>query len=128
MPRCLPVAIKMILLAAVLAVVWPIALQAHHGWAWATDEAFSIAGRITDVRLGKPHGELTRDVDGEAWTVEVGQPWRNERAGLTRELLSVARMITVHGHRAADPQRKLVKAERVEIEGKRYALYPGRSS
>lgn len=102
--------------------------QAHHGWAWATDEEFEITGTISDVRLGNPHGEVTIDVDGEDWVVEVGQPWRNDRVGLTREMLSPGREITVHGHRSADEGERLIKAERVVIDGKDHNLYPDRES
>jgi hypothetical protein len=101
---------------------------AHHGWGWATDEEFEITGKITKVRLGNPHGEVTLDVKGDQWVVEVGQPWRNERAGLTDALLSVGRVITVHGHRSAKESELLVKAERVVIDGKSYNLYPDRQS
>lgn len=101
---------------------------AHHGWGWATDEEFEITGTITKVRLGNPHGEVTLDVNGEQWLVEVGQPWRNERAGLDTELLSVGRLITVHGHRSARKSELLVKAERLVINGKNYNLYPDRES
>ena len=101
---------------------------AHHGWGWATGEEFEISGKIIDVRLGNPHGELTLAVDNEQWVVEVGQPWRNERAGLTDELLQVGRFITVHGHRSAKQDERLVKAERVTIDGKDYNLYPDRRS
>lgn len=38
------------------------------------------------MQLGNLHGVLTVDVDGEDWTVEVGQPWRNERAGMSLDL------------------------------------------
>ncbi len=104
------------------------AAQAHHGWAWATGEEFEITGTVTSVRLGNPHGEVTIDVDGEAWVVEVGQPWRNDRAGLSKELLSDGREITVHGHRSAKEGELLIKAERIVIDGKNYDLYPGRDS
>jgi hypothetical protein len=104
------------------------AALAHHGWGWATDEEFEISGTITQVKLGNPHGEVTIDVKGEKWLIEVGQPWRNERAGLTPALLSVGRMITVHGHRSAKESEKLVKAERVVIDGKSHDLYPDRES
>jgi predicted GNAT family N-acyltransferase len=60
--------------------------------------------------------------------VEVGQPWRNERAKLTPELLSVGRVITAHGHRSANAGERLMKAERVVIDGKSYNLYPDRPS
>lgn len=101
---------------------------AHHGWGWATDEEFEITGTISKVRLGNPHGEVTLDVNGEQWLIEVGQPWRNQRAGLSTELLSVGRAITVHGHRSAKKSELLVKAERVIIDGKSYNLYPDRQS
>ena len=101
---------------------------AHHGWGWATDEEFEISGRITDVRLGNPHGEVAIDVKGERWVIEVGQPWRNERAGLTDDMLKIGRQITVHGHRSAKETERLVKAERVIIDGKSYNLYPDRES
>ena len=101
---------------------------AHHGWRWATDEEFEITGTVTEVRLGNPHGEVTIDVDGAQWLIEVGQPWRNRRAGLSEQLLSPGRVITVHGHRSANPDERLVKAERVVIDGKDHVLYPNRDS
>ncbi|MEP1217443.1 MAG: DUF6152 family protein [Marinobacter sp.] len=104
------------------------AAQAHHGWAWATDEEFEITGTIQSVRLGNPHGEVTISVDDEEWVVEVGQPWRNDRVGLSKEMLSQGREITVHGHRSAKEGERLVKAERVVIDRKSYDLYPDRDS
>jgi hypothetical protein len=101
---------------------------AHHGWGWATDEEFELTGTITSVRLGNPHGEVTLDVKGVQWVVEVGQPWRNKRAGLADGLLSPGRLITVHGHRSAKEGEPLMKAERVVIDGKSYDLYPDRKS
>lgn len=101
---------------------------AHHGWGWATDEEFEITGRITDVSLGNPHGEVTLMVDDEKWVAEVGQPWRNERAGLSEEQLQIGRIITVHGHRSSKSGEKLIKAERVVVGGVDYILYPDRDS
>jgi hypothetical protein len=106
------------------------AVLAHHGWAWATDENFEITGTITAVKLGNPHGELTLDAkganQGEKWTIEIGQPWRNERAGLTKALLKTGTEVTILGKRAKDPKLKVAKAERVTIAGKNYDLYPER--
>jgi len=101
---------------------------AHHGWGWATDEEFELTGKITGVRLGNPHGEVKLDVNGVQWVVEVGQPWRHKRAGLPDELLRPGRVITVHGHRSAKESERLMKAERVVIDGKSYNLYPDRNS
>lgn len=102
------------------------AAHAHHGWRWTADGNFEVTGIIATAKLGNPHGVLTLDVDGEKWTAEVGQPWRNERAGLTDEMLSAGAEITISGQRSADPEEKRVKAERVIIDGKTYDLYPSR--
>lgn len=99
---------------------------AHHGWRWTADGNFELTGLIRTVRLGNPHGLLTVDADGEIWTVEVGQPWRNERAGLTDDMLTPGTEIKVIGQRAADEADKRVKAERVTIKGQLYNLYPNR--
>ncbi|MGH7927069.1 MAG: DUF6152 family protein [Candidatus Binatia bacterium] len=101
---------------------------AHHGWGWATDQEFELTGKVTEVRLGNPHGEVTLDVDGKRWVVEVGQPWRNERAGLSKSLLTVGQVITAHGHRSSKEGHLLMKAERVVINGRNYDLYPDRKS
>lgn len=99
---------------------------AHHGWAWAEDVRSDITGTIVAVKLGNPHGELTLDVAGAKWVVEVGQPWRNERAGLKDELLAKGVKLTITGHRATDPKLKVFKAERVTIGDRSFDLYPDR--
>ena len=99
-------------------------VSAHHGWRWAEDGNFELTGIIKTAQLGNPHGILTIDADGELWTAEVGQPWRNERAGLKDEMLAPGREVTISGARSADPADRRVKAERVIIEGTTYNLYP----
>ena len=116
------------LVAMLTAVLLTQPVWAHHGWGWATEEEFQLSGEITAVRLGNPHGEVTVDVKGERWIVEVGQPWRNEKAGLTQKLLSKGQVITAHGHRSAKKGQRLMKAERVVINGRSYNLYPDRES
>jgi hypothetical protein len=104
----------------------PAASLAHHGWAWTTGENIELTGTITEVRLGNPHGELDLDVDGTLWTVEVGQPWRNSRAGLDDGDLAEGVVLTVSGEPSVDPDEKLLKVERLWIDGVEYELYPDR--
>jgi len=111
-----------------LGALLPQPASAHHGWGWATDEEFELTGKITSVKPGNPHGELHLDAKGKAWMVEIGQPWRNERAGLTEDLLAIGTEVTVHGHRSANKDERLMKAERLVIAGKDYNLYPDRKS
>ena len=105
----------------------PAMARAHHGWAWTSSEEFSLSGVIRDVRLGNPHGELDVEAEDGVWLAEVGQPWRNARAGLTDEMLAPGVELTLEGHRSADPEEKRMKAERVVIAGVGYDLYPDRS-
>jgi hypothetical protein len=120
--------LRLALFAVVTGVFLAQVAWAHHGWGWATAEEFELTGQITAVRLGNPHGEVTLDVKGERWIVEVGQPWRNDSAGLTPKLLSKGQVMTAHGHRSAKKGQRLMKAERVVIDGKSYNLYPDRKS
>ncbi len=99
---------------------------AHHGWRWTADGNFEVTGVIKTARLGNPHGVLTLDVDGEEWLVEVGQPWRNARAGLKDEMLVEGVEVTISGQRSADTKERRVKAERVIIGDQLYNLYPNR--
>lgn len=100
--------------------------SAHHGWTWAEEANSELAGRIVAVKLGNPHGELTLDVNGVKWVVEVGQPWRNAQAGLKDEMLAKGVALSVSGHRHTDPGKKVFKAERVVIDGRTFDLYPDR--
>jgi hypothetical protein len=117
------------IVCAVLLGLAPIApLAGHHGWAWATDEEFELAGTIKSVRHGNPHGEMRLTTRSGEWLIEIGQPWRNERAGLTRQVLRPGTRLLIHGHRSARKGERLMKAERIVIAGKSYNLYPDRPS
>ena len=99
---------------------------AHHGWSWTTGGNIDLTGIIKTVRLGNPHGILKIDVEGEEWTAEVGQPWRNERAGLKDGDLAEGVEIRVIGEPAADVSEKRVKVERLFLGKREYVLYPER--
>jgi Family of unknown function (DUF6152) len=100
--------------------------QAHHGWSWTTGKNIELTGVIDTVQLGNPHGVLTVAVEEETWTVEVGQPWRNERAGLKEGDLAPGVELRVIGEPSADISARRIKAERLYINGREYELYPER--
>jgi hypothetical protein len=117
------------LLALGIAVCVPAAggqAHAHHGWAWTTGKNVEMSGIIKKVRLGNPHGILEVDVDGVMWTFEVGQPFRNERAGLKDGDLAEGVTVRVIGEPAADASNKRLKVERLFLGDKKYELYPER--
>ena len=98
----------------------------HHGWAWTTGGNVELTGVIEQVRLGNPHGLLEVNVEGESWTVEVGQPWRNERSGLKDGDLAPGVEIRAIGEPAADAADKRLKAERLFLGEREFILYPER--
>jgi hypothetical protein len=99
---------------------------AHHGWAWTTGGNVELSGIIRTTRLGNPHGVLTVSTDDETWTVEVGQPWRNERAGLKDGDLAPGVEIRIIGEPSANIEDRKLKAERLFINEQEYPLYPNR--
>ena len=112
-------------LAAALA-LWPALAAAHHGWSWTTGGNIEVEGVIREADLGMPHGVLTVEVEGEEWTVEVGQPWRNERAGIPEGDLAPGVEVRIEGEPAADIAERRVKAERLWIGDREFVLYPER--
>ena len=120
---------KRLLFIAVLALgltAPTVAPLAHHGWSWTTGGNIDLTGIIKTVRLGNPHGILKIDVEGEVWTAEVGQPWRNKRAGLKDGDLAEGVEIRVIGEPAADVSERRIKVERLFLRKREYILYPGR--
>jgi len=99
---------------------------AHHGWSWTTGGNIELIGIIKSAKLGNPHGVLKIDAEGEIWTAEVGQPWRNERAGLKPGDMVPGVEIKIVGEPSADIKNKRVKAERIYIGKREYILYPNR--
>jgi len=102
------------------------AAQGHHGWRWTKDGKFEITGVVASAKLGNPHGVVTLNVEGKTWTIEVGQPWRNKRAGLTDAMFAKGKEITIIGSRSSKASERVVKAVRIRIAGKNYDLYPER--
>lgn len=115
------------LVAVVAFALGTTAALAHHGWSWTTGENITLNGTVASARLGNPHGVLELDVEGTVWSVEIGQPWRNSRAGLTDADFAAGTAMTVDGEPSADPAEKRLKAERITIAGEVHELYPERS-
>jgi hypothetical protein len=99
---------------------------AHHGWSWTTGGNIELTGVIESVKLGNPHGVLRVNVEGEVWTLEVGQPWRNERAGLEEGDLAEGVEIRAIGEPSADLSEKRMKVENLFLGNQEFILYPNR--
>ncbi len=117
---------RSLLVATLLTLAVATTAHAHHGWAWTTGENLELTGTIVEASLGNPHGSLVLDVDGTRWKVEVGQTWRNQRAGIADGALAVGVTLKVSGEPSKDPDEKRLKAERLWLDGTLHELYPGR--
>ncbi|MBK0399034.1 hypothetical protein H0I76_07520 [Limibaculum sp. M0105] len=109
-----------------LAVAVSVPALAHHGWRWTTGNNIELTGVIIEAKLGNPHGLLQVKAEDEVWTVEVGQPWRNERAGLADSDLAPGVEATFIGEPSANVSERVMKAERIRIDGRTFELYPER--
>ena len=101
--------------------------QAHHGWGWYGNGAFELTGIVEDANMGGPHGQLKLRVNGELWDVVLAPPGRNNRAGLSNNIVEVGMEVTARGHRWQDDESRLeMKTERLVVGDITYDLYPER--
>jgi hypothetical protein len=117
---------RTLLAGALLAALAAGSALAHHGWSWTTGGNVELTGTITRAALGNPHGILEVAVEEESWTLEVGQPWRNERAGLREGDLAPGVEIRAEGEPSADVAERRLKVERLWLGDREFVLYPGR--
>lgn len=116
-------------LLPVLGLAAAIALPAaaHHGWAGYLQADFQMQGAVQSAYLGNPHGVVkVRDSEGRVWDVVLGPPGHQQRAGLTDAALPEGASVTAYGHRHTDPQRFEMKTERLDVNGRRFDIYPDR--
>jgi hypothetical protein len=99
---------------------------AHHGWSGYLDDDFSLTGVVEEIELGQPHGHLMVRANGGVWTVVLGPPSRNRRAGISDDVVEVGDTVTARGKRHRDPNRLEMKTERLEVGEEVYDIYPER--
>jgi hypothetical protein len=78
------------------------------------------------VRLAGPHATMKIRVDQQVWDVTLAPSPRTTGAGLRADTIGVGDTVTVRGHRSSDLKRFEIKTERVEHNGRTYAVYPNR--
>jgi hypothetical protein len=110
-----------------VALLSPLPLLAHHGWAGYAEAEFDISGvTTTPVSLAGPHATFKIKVNEQVWDVTLAPPPRTSGAGLNATAIPTGSTVTIHGHRHKDPKRFEVKTERVTYNGKVYNVYPDR--
>ena len=117
---------RTILATALAAFVAAPAALAHHGWSGYGEEDFSVSGTVEAVELGNPHDRLSLRNDDGLWNVVLGPPFRGRRAGVEEGAIKPGMQATAYGLRHNDPDVLEIKTELLEVEGKRYEIYPER--
>lgn len=115
------------LLLVTLAVLWPLAVSAHHGWGGNATEETQLTGVVvTPVSLAGPHATMKIRVGEQVWDITMAPPPRTEGAGLKEGIIPMGATVTVHGHRNKGANRFEMKTERVVWNNRVFAVYPDR--
>jgi len=95
---------------------------AHHSFAaeFTAEDPLTITGVVTEVWFRNPHARYyieveTDDGEVEQWDTRAGSPSLMTRRGWTKDRIGVGDRITLRGHRAKDPERKLLSVIWVEL-------------
>lgn len=99
---------------------------AHHGWAWAEEETFTLTGSIEEIYVGNPHARLKVKAEDGIWDVDLAPPLRTIRAGFDENAANEGDPVTAIGNRSRDHNQLWMKAVTIEVNGKRYDVYPDR--
>ena len=113
-------------LAGLAAALFASTAYAHHGWAWAEEEMFTLTGAIEDIYLGNPPARLKVKTEDGVWDVDLAPPARTLRAGFDENAAKIGDPVTLIGNRSRDHSQLWMKAVTVQVNGKRYDVYPDR--
>lgn len=121
-------ALRTLAALAMVVLLSPLTVLAHHGWGGYLDAEFEISGTVeTPVSTAGPHAALKiRAADGNVWDVVLAPPARTERAGLKEGIIPVGAKVIAHGHRHRDAKKFEIKTERLSWNGRVFNVYPDR--
>lgn len=122
----LSVSIRPVIAASIAGSILATSALAHHGWAWAEEETFTLRGAIEEIYLGNPHARLKVKSEDGSWEVDLAPPARTARAGFDESAAKIGDEVTAIGNRSRDHGQLWMKAVTIEVNGKRFDVYPDR--
>ncbi|TRW17057.1 DUF6152 family protein [Glacieibacterium frigidum] len=111
---------RIALFSAALAVAVPAA--AHHGWSsYDAARAIKVSAPVSAVTWGNPHGTAKVAYQGKTWDVVLAPTTRMEARGLTQDMLTKAKSVTLEGYPRSDGTTEM-RIERVIVGDKTVEL------
>src|SRR5437867_1410838 len=103
------------LVLAMVMVLSPLPVSAHHGWGGYLDAEFEISGTVdTPVSVAGPHATMQiRADDGHVSDVVLAPTFRTKQAEMKAGHIPFGSKVTVHGHRHRDDKRLEINTARV---------------
>lgn len=113
---------SLVLVAAVPALLFPLAAHAHHGWSsYDADKTIRVTAPLGDVSWGNPHGQAKVRYQGKSWTVVLAPVARMKARGLSRAMLTSGKPVTLIGYPRRDGTAEM-RIERVVVGDKTVEL------
>jgi hypothetical protein len=113
---------RQIFVAAVALQLLIVPAVAHHGWgSYDATKPLTITSMIEQVTIGNPHGDLMLMHDGAMWHVTLAPLSRMNGRGATADVVKLGAPVTAYGYPKRDGTKEM-RAEWIEIDGKRYPL------
>ena len=108
--------------AAVLLALQPTSAYAHHGWSsYDAQKVITVTAPLSAVTWGNPHGSAKVKWQGKQWDVVLAPVARMEARGLTRDMLTSGKPVTLVGYPRSDGTLEM-RIERITAGGKTVEL------
>lgn len=109
-------------LAAVLLSLTSAPAYAHHGWSsYDAQKVITVTAPLSAITWGNPHGSAKVAWKGKQWDVVLAPVARMEARGLTRDMLTTGKPVTLVGYPRSDGTPEM-RIERVTVSGKTVEL------
>ena len=107
---------------ALLAMLFPATVLAHHGWSeYDASKPIRVTGKILESGYEHPHGHVKLQGGDKTWNVVLAPPSRMEFRGLSKESLKPGATVTVEGYQNRGKPEEM-RAERITANGKTVEL------
>lgn len=125
LPKEISVPIRRLVLAALALVLVAPAALAHHGIIFVSDHQVRVTGTVVHAMTGNPHFEIQVQDGDTRWAIDLANPYRIKKAGLSwnGSEMPVGTTVAVEGFPAADPSMKTIQARTIWIDDEIHRLF-----